>query len=376
MTEPRLAAPIAGLPPGAPVLSAIGLMKQYLRRSTVGRTAHRAVVHAVDDVSLALYAGRVTALIGESGSGKSTVSRLLSLLEWPTSGTVTLNGEVVVSGQASPLRRSRLLREHSADVQLIFQDPFSSLNGNHTVGYHLERPLHIHRRKLGKTADIDSQVVDLLEQVNLRPGASYAVKYPHELSGGQRQRVAIARALACEPAVLLADEPVSMLDVSVRLGILALLDEVRRRRNLAVLYITHDVASAGYFADEALVMYAGQLIEGGPAQAVFRQPAHPSTRLLIEAAPDPGRRRTEQLGDVGEPPSLVSPPSGCRFHPRCAHAMAICSQERPEPIEVAVGHWAKCWLYGPSGGTSTPAAALATPTGPAERPSSTSARVG
>lgn len=328
------------------VLRAENLVKHYYRRSS-GRAnvAHREVVRATEDVSLALYAGRVTALIGESGSGKSTVSRLLSLLEWPTSGTVALHGKAVISGQASPLRRSRLLRAHSAEVQLIFQDPFGSLNSSHTVGYHVERPLRIHRKKLGTAFDIDRRVADLLEQVSLAPGAVYASKYPHELSGGQRQRVAIARALASEPSVLLADEPVSMLDVSVRLGILSLLDDVRRRRNLAMLYITHDIASAGYFADHALVMYAGQLIESGPSSKVMQRPAHPYTQLLTQAAPDPDRASRAPLGDVGEPPSLVSPPTGCRFHPRCPHAMDICGQERPPQFEVGQAHWARCWLY-------------------------------
>lgn len=334
------------------ILRAENLVKHYYRRSSArGRVAHREVVRATEDVSLALYAGRVTALIGESGSGKSTVSRLLSLLEWPTSGTVALHGEAVVSGQASPLRRSRLLRAHSAEVQLIFQDPFSSLNSSHTVGYHVERPLRIHRKKLGSGFDIDRRVADLLEQVSLRPGSAYASKYPHELSGGQRQRVAIARALASEPSVLLADEPVSMLDVSVRLGILSLLDDVRRRRNLAMLYITHDIASAGYFADDALVMYAGQLIESGPSREVMQRPAHPYTQLLTRAAPDPDKARTVPLGDVGEPPSLVSPPSGCRFHPRCPHAMEICWQERPPQFDVGESHWARCWLYDKSRST-------------------------
>ena len=331
---------------GKPVLRADGLVKHYYRRGRSGGIrSHRQVVRAAEDISLALYAGRVTALIGESGCGKSTVSRLLSLLEWPTAGTIALNDDVVVSGHASPLRRSRLLRAYSAEVQLIFQDPFSSLNSGHTVGYHLERPLRVHRDKLGHDLDTQARVTELLEQVSLTPGDAYAKKYPHELSGGQRQRVAIARALASEPSVLLADEPVSMLDVSVRLGILSLLDKLRRQRNLAMLYITHDIASAGYFADEALVMYAGQLIESGPSIEVVRRPAHPYTQLLVRAAPDPGRDLAEPLGDVGEPPSLVSPPAGCRFHPRCPHVMEICRHESPPQLKVGESRWARCWLY-------------------------------
>jgi peptide/nickel transport system ATP-binding protein len=356
-TAQQLPDPAAAWSPDEPVLRAEGLVRHYLRRGGRGALLpHGEVVHAVDDVSLALYAGRVTALIGESGSGKSTVSRLLSLLEWPTAGEVALNGQVIVSGRAGPMRRGHLLRTHSADVQLVFQDPFSSLNGNHTVGYHIERPLRIHHRKLGGSLDYRQRVADLLEQVSLRPGASYAARYPHELSGGQRQRVAIARALASEPSVLLADEPVSMLDVSVRLGVLALLDDIRRQRNLAVLYITHDIASAGYFADDAVVMYAGQLIEGGPAKQVIQQPAHPYTQLLREAAPDPDKLRAAPLGDVGEPPNLAAPPSGCRFHPRCPHVMPVCRREQPPKVAVGAGHWATCWLYEkhPQGTAATP----------------------
>jgi peptide/nickel transport system ATP-binding protein len=357
------------------VLEATDLVKLYSRRSARGSSLvpTREVVRAVDGVSLSLQAGRVTALIGESGSGKSTVSRLLSLLEWPSSGTVTLNGQTVVSGGVSSLARSRAQRRHAADVQLVFQDPFASLNANHTVKYHIERPLRLHHDKLGRHLDIKSRVVELLEQVSLRPGATYAARYPHELSGGQRQRVAIARALASEPSVLLADEPVSMLDVSVRLGVLSLLDDLRRQRNLGVLYITHDLASASYFADEVTVMYAGRLVEGGPAAEVIQHPAHPYTRLLREAAPDPDRLERPILGDVGEPPSLANPPSGCRFHPRCPHAMDICRSEQPPMLPVGPGHWASCWLYRDQPGPSAaPSAGAATVPGssPAGRPPS------
>lgn len=331
----------------APVLEARDLVKLYTRRAAHrgGLLHSREVVRAVDGVSLVLHAGRVTALIGESGCGKSTVSRMLGLLEWPNSGTVSLEGRLVAAGSARSLARSRGQRRHSADVQMVFQDPFASLNSAHTVAYHLERPLRLHKGKLGGNFDVGTRVRELLEQVSLRPGAAYAARYPHELSGGQRQRVAIARALASEPSVLLADEPVSMLDVSVRLGVLSLLDDLRRQRNLGVLYVTHDIASAGYFADSALVMYAGRLVEGGRARDVIQHPAHPYTRLLREAAPDPDRTERVPLGDVGEPPSLASPPAGCRFNPRCPHAMEICRKEQPPQFSVGPAHWASCWLY-------------------------------
>jgi peptide/nickel transport system ATP-binding protein len=193
----------------------------------------------------------------------------------------------------------------------------------------------------------------------LTPPERYLDKFPHELSGGQRQRVSIARALGADPQALLADEPVSMLDVSIRLGILNLLRDLKERLDLAILYITHDIASARYFADETLVMYAGRLVEGGDSETVTQHPAHPYTRLLIESAPDPDR--LDRIGDAssapqdqagGEPPSLIAPPTGCRFHPRCIHAMPKCSTELPPRFELPVvevtggqAHWAACWLY-------------------------------
>jgi peptide/nickel transport system ATP-binding protein len=231
---------------------------------------------------------------------------------------------------------------------MVFQDPFASLNPVHTVRYHLSRALRIHKR----TDDLPAALDDLLSRVQLTPPERFLSKYPHELSGGQRQRVAIARALAAGPAALLADEPVSMLDVSIRLGVLNLLRDLRDRLDLAILYITHDIASARYFADEVLVMYAGQVVEGGDGEAVTQHAAHPYTQLLIASAPDPDRITGDTDGEEpearGEPPSLITPPSGCRFHPRCPHAMARCSDEAPPRLSVdgnGSGHWAACWLY-------------------------------
>jgi peptide/nickel transport system ATP-binding protein len=204
------------------------------------------------------------------------------------------------------------------------------------VRYHLARPLQVHGM-LEPGASLDEAITGLLERVALTPADQFLRKYPHELSGGQRQRVAIARALAVRPRVLLADEPVSMLDVSIRLGILNLLDDLRERERLAILYITHDIASARYLADTIVVMYAGQVVESGPAQAVTDQPAHPYTRLLLGAAPDPGRDGSGVPGALGErgrgaPPSLVTPPPGCRFHPRCPIAAERCGTEAPDGL--------------------------------------------
>jgi peptide/nickel transport system ATP-binding protein len=282
--------------------------------------------------------------VGESGSGKSTVARLLAQLYTRTGGDVRLHGESIT------VRRGSRFRAYVGRVQLIFQDPFASLNPVHTVRYHLTRALRIHKHAGRGREATEAALAELLEKVKLTPPSLYLEKFPHELSGGQRQRVAIARALAAQPEILLADEPVSMLDVSIRLGVLNLLGYLRDELRLAILYITHDIASARYFADETLVMYAGRMVEGGDSETVTQAPAHPYTRLLIASAPDP-----DQIAggvafvsdDRGEPPSLINPPSGCRFHPRCPHAMARCKVDLPPRLEIgdADGHWASCWLY-------------------------------
>jgi peptide/nickel transport system ATP-binding protein len=334
---------------GTPLLEARDLTKHFavhgrLGRGGAGRVRGRggAFVHAVENVSLALAEARVTAVVGESGSGKSTLARLLARLLRPTSGQLFTGGQAVPSG-------SRGRREYARQVQLVLQDPFSSLNPVHEVRYHLARPLQVHGLPTPDTT-LDAAITGLLERVALTPADQFLRKYPHELSGGQRQRVAIARALAVRPRVLLADEPVSMLDVSIRLGILNLLDDLRERERLAILYITHDIASARYLADTIAVMYAGQVIESGPAQTVTDEPAHPYTRLLLSAAPDPDRTEPGSTGPArvtgrGSPPSLVTPPPGCRFHPRCPHAMAVCADTPPPGFDVAAGHVSACWLH-------------------------------
>jgi peptide/nickel transport system ATP-binding protein len=326
------------------VLEAVGLTKHFpVRRRLRNFFGERRSVHAVDHVDFVLRRGRVTAMVGESGSGKSTVARLMAQLVKQTSGKVLLHGRPV---HATGGRR---FRAYCRRVQMVFQDPFASLNPIHTVRYHLTRALKIH----GKADDLEAGLHDLLSRVSLTPPERFLSKFPHELSGGQRQRVAIARALAAGPDALLADEPVSMLDVSIRLGVLNLLRDLRDRLDLAILYITHDIASARYFADEVLVMYAGQVVEGGSGEAVTQHAAHPYTRLLIASAPDPDRiagvASEVEDGGTGEPPSLIDPPSGCRFHPRCPHAMARCVAEAPPRLAVESNgdgpHWAACWLY-------------------------------
>jgi peptide/nickel transport system ATP-binding protein len=309
--------------------------------------AQREAVHAVEDTSLALYPGRATALVGESGSGKTTVARMLDLLYAPTSGDIKFQGQPVHA------KGRRALREYRRHVQMIFQDPFSSLNPVHDVFYHLSRPLRVYRHARSG-AQVRAQALTLLERVSLTPAEQFLRKYPHELSGGQRQRVAIARALAVRPSVLLADEPVSMLDVSIRLDILNLLSRLKDEDQLAILYITHDIASARYFAEEMLVMYAGQTVEGGTSEEITQRPMHPYTQLLLSAAPDPDRLAGEgglaQLPARGEIPSLVRPPSGCRFHPRCPHAMPVCRERFPQRTSLGDGHWVHCFLYGEDSG--------------------------
>jgi peptide/nickel transport system ATP-binding protein len=339
----------------APALEVKDLVKHFTvaRRTGPGtaRLGPRPVVHAVDGVSFSLYPGRVIALVGESGCGKSTVARLIARLYRPTSGQILLDGEEV-------RRRSR--RAWTGAVQMVFQDPFASLNPLHKIRYQLSRPLKNHRR--AGAGSIEDELHRLLARVQLVPPRQFLDKHPHELSGGQRQRIAIARALAAGPRVLVADEPVSMLDVSIRLGVLNLLSGLSTASKLAMLYITHDIASARYSASEILVMYAGELIEGGSAEDVTQRPAHPYTALLVGSAPDPARRG--QLASMasrsGEPPDLVNPPKGCRFATRCPHVMTVCTEQSPVQAEVGPGHWARCFLIdGPSGQINRTAAVRA-----------------
>jgi peptide/nickel transport system ATP-binding protein len=318
---------------GELAMEAVGLNKYY-------RLARGDVLRAVRDVTFNLYRGAVVALVGESGSGKSTVAKLLAGQESLSSGSVALHGQPVnVSSR-------RAFRRFKSEVQLVFQDPFSSLNPVHTVRYHLERPVRLQQGKRSRH-DIDADVVGLMEQVRLTPAQQFLAKYPHELSGGQRQRVSFARALAAQPTVLLADEPVSMLDVSIRLEMLNLLDDLRKRFRLALLYITHDIASARYFADEVLVMYAGEIVERGPAEQVTQQAAHPYTQLLVSSAPDP-----DNIGSVlqggGQRGAHILESAGrvvgaCPFHPRCPLAQDQCRRQDPPLMRISSSRGAACW---------------------------------
>jgi peptide/nickel transport system ATP-binding protein len=290
-----------------------------------------AKLRAVDDVSFELRPGTITALVGESGSGKSTVARLIVQLYEPTGGSIVFD-----SGGKS----------YRSQVQMIFQDPFGSLNPVKTVRHHLERPLRIHR--IVPRDRVEERVHELLELVGLVPPAHVAAKYPHQLSGGQRQRVAIARALAVEPTVLVADEPISMLDVSIRIGILNLMLKLKEELDIAFLYVTHDIASARYVADEMLVMYAGQIVEQGPTESVLQDPLHPYTRLLLSAVPDPdtgvhGKRigPRPRRGDL----DLLR---GCRFVDRCPLAIEVCASVPPKLVAARLHHSARCHVTAPA----------------------------
>jgi ABC-type glutathione transport system ATPase component len=263
------------------VLELRDVVKEYKLREGLRTTKLR----AVDQVSFRLEPGRTIALVGQSGSGKSTIAKLLMQLERPTAGEILVNDKPMVyrGGRAATYRKA---------VQMVFQDPFASLNPYHTVGHHLARPLRLHHPGLSREQLAD-RVLELLRRVRLDPAEDFVQRKPHELSGGQRQRVAIARALAPSPGILVADEPVSMLDVSIRLGVLNLLATLQREENLGVLYITHDLATARHFSDEIMVLYRGEVVERGPADDVILNPQHEYTRLLADAAPDPERRLAE-----------------------------------------------------------------------------------
>jgi peptide/nickel transport system ATP-binding protein len=324
------------------------LEKLFPTDAGFGIVGRRSYVHAVDDVSFTLRPGTITALVGESGSGKSTVARLLARLYPPTAGSVIYRG-VDVAGD----RSKRSIRRYRSQVQMIFQDPFGSLNPVKTIRHHIARPLEIHDI-VGKD-EIEGRVHELLETVGLVPAAQIADKYPHELSGGQRQRVAIARTLAVEPIVLLADEPTSMLDVSIRIGILNLMLKLKAEHKIAFLYVTHDLASARYLADDILVMYAGQIVEQGPIEDVLADPMHPYTRLLLSAAANPEADLAANRIEIhkGLASAAVDPPAGCRFVSRCPLAVEVCSHVTPALVEARAGQSARCHVTAPDPALST-----------------------
>jgi peptide/nickel transport system ATP-binding protein len=329
-------APDAAPRTAAPVLEVRNLTKHF----TVGRLHHQQVVRALASVDLTVARGEVLALVGESGSGKTTFARAVAYLERPT------GGEVSVLGRSLPRHPSqRELREHRSRVQMIFQDPYTSLDPLHTVRYTVSRPLRSFRTATRATQG--KVVEELLEQVGLVPPADFLRRYPYQLSGGQRQRVGIARAIAARPVLLLADEPTSMLDVSIRLTIMNLLLDLQRSQSLSLVFVTHDLAGASYVSDRIAIMYAGHLLEIGPSPAVMGEPRHPYTQLLRSAAPDPERQfnRGGHFEARGDPPDLTLLPPGCPFAVRCPHARDECRIALPGWRQVGPDHQVRCVLY-------------------------------
>jgi oligopeptide/dipeptide ABC transporter ATP-binding protein len=307
------------------LLAMEGLRKEYpVRRGLLQRAQGK--IRALDGVDLAVERGECVALVGESGSGKTTLGRCALRLVEPTAGRVSFDGEDLLALPAGELRRRR------RRFQMVFQDPYGSLDPRQRVGAAVAEPLAVHR--LADRAGRASRTAELLASVGLAP--ELAGRYPHELSGGQRQRVAVARALAVAPELLVADEPVSSLDVTVRAQILALLADLRRRLDLTLLLIAHDLAAVEQLADRVAVMYLGRIVETAAREELFRRPLHPYTVSLLSAVPrpEPGRRR-QRIVLPGEPPSPVTPPSGCPFHPRCPSARERCAAEHPPLAPLA-----------------------------------------
>ena len=312
------------------------------RHFKVGGTFSGKRLHAVDDVDLTINQREIIALVGESGSGKSTIARLLARVYKPTAGEIIYQGRSLET-----LRHRKDLLAYRGDVPMVFQDPFSSLNPAYRVKHGILRGLILHRPDLN-AAQRQAEAVRVVEAVGLRPAADVLERYPYQLSGGQRQRIGFAQALAYRPKLILADEPVSMLDVSIRIGLLNVMAGLRENEGVSILYITHDIASARYVSDRVAVMYGGHLVEHGPTEAVLSEPKHPYTQLLLSAVPDPrAPLDPAAIADRGEPPRVVDPGPGCRFRARCPLAIERCGVETPLLRDLAPDHAAACHVAQP-----------------------------
>jgi peptide/nickel transport system ATP-binding protein len=319
--------------PEVPLLEVTGLTRTFRMRGFWSEK----LLHAVDDVSFTIGQREIVALVGESGSGKSTIAQLLAMVYRPSSGVIRFNGQPVndIKGRKAKL-------EYRGEVPMVFQDPYSAINSSYRVSHAIMRAIKLHRPDLDASTR-RSEAVRVMEAVGLEPAEAMLEKYPYELSGGQRQRIGFAQALVLRPKLILADEPVSMLDVSIRVGVLNLMADLRQREGVSILYITHDLASARYIADRIIVMYAGHVVEVGPTEQILSDPRHPYTKLLLSAVPDPrGSRDDSAAVDAGEPPKVVDPKPGCRFQPRCPYAIEECKTVTPQLGEVAPGQLAAC----------------------------------
>jgi oligopeptide/dipeptide ABC transporter ATP-binding protein len=307
------------------------------RHFKVGGTFSRKRLHAVDDVDLTINEREIIALVGESGSGKSTIARLLAQVYRPTSGEIIYQGKSL-----SSVRGRKAQLAYRSDVPMVFQDPFSSLSPAYRVKHGIMRGLILHRPDLN-AAQRRAEAVRVVEAVGLNPAADILERFPYELSGGQRQRIGFAQALAYRPKLILADEPVSMLDVSIRIGLLNVMAALREDEGVSILYITHDIASARYVSDRVAVMYGGHVVETGPTEAVLADPKHPYTQLLLSAVPDPrAPLDTEAIADQREPARVVDPAPGCRFRDRCPLRIDRCSVETPLLRDLGPAHEAAC----------------------------------
>ena len=316
-----------------PLLSLEHLTKHFSLEQDLGRRNEGSVVRALDDVSFTIDRGETFGLVGESGCGKSTLGLTVLQLYRPTSGKIIFDGQSLTDlseAQLKPVRKQ---------LQMIFQDPYASLDPRMTVGGIVQEPLDIH--KIGSREERRTRVKELLSMVGLNE--IYIDRYPHEFSGGQRQRIGIARAIALSPKVIICDEPVSALDVSIQVQVLNLLSDLQKNLNLTYLFIAHNLAVVAHISDRIGVMYLGQLIELGSTAAVTEQPSHPYTKSLLSAVPEIDRgRRKKRIQLVGDVPSPVNPPSGCRFHPRCPIAKPNCAEHVPQLEQKESGHWVAC----------------------------------
>ena len=319
-----------------PVLAVSNLRKFFVQTKGFPK-AVTVTVRAVDGVSFEVGAGEAFGLVGESGCGKSTAGRALLRLIEPDEGEIRYRGEDVRAAAGAALRALR------RKLQIVFQDPYSSLNPRRSVGLALSEPMSVHR--LGNTTEIQARVGELLNEVGLPRDA--AERYPHEFSGGQRQRIGIARALALSPELIVADEPVSALDVSIQAQVLDLLRGLQAKRGLAFVFIAHDLGVVRYFCQRLAVMYLGRIVETGPVDEVFSQPLHPYTQVLRDASPVPDPALRGRLPRIeGETPSAANPPSGCHFHPRCPHVMPVCRETYPAWTTVSATRGVACHLHG------------------------------